>query len=99
MHAPIAHYSLSPSSASSPFGFAIGDQQIVPKFLQETAVIWLSGQKRIFKIGQFLMTLLFPTVITHQSQNLELFYKLLNSQNSFFNHRLLIVWATKYGNL
>ena len=83
----ITHYSLSPSLASSPFGFVIRWSKIVLKFLQETAVIWLSGQKRIFEIGQFLMTLLFPTVIIHQSQTLELFYKPRNSQNSFFNQK------------
>lgn len=65
------------------------------EFLQETAVIWLSGQgriflsgqERIFLIGQFLMALLFPAVIIHRSQNLELFYKRLNSQISFFNQK------------
>lgn len=44
----ITRYSLSPRLASSPFGFVIGWSKIVPKFLQETAVIWLSGPKRIF---------------------------------------------------
>lgn len=33
------------------------------------------------------MTLLFPAVIIHRSQNLELFYKPLNSQISFFNQK------------
>lgn len=67
MHVLFAHYSLRPSLSSSPFGFVVGWLKIVPKFLQETAVIWLSEQKIIFKIGQFLMTVLFPTVIIHQS--------------------------------
>lgn len=64
MHVLFAHYSLRPSLSSSPFDFVIGWLKIVPKFLQETAITWLSGQKIILRIEQFLMTLLFSSVIT-----------------------------------
>lgn len=46
------------------------------------------------------MTLLFPTVTIHQSQTLEIFYKALNSQSSFFKEKkLLFVGATQHSHL
>lgn len=99
----ITHYSFSPSLVSSPFGFVTGWWKIVPNFLQEAAVIWLSGQKRILKTGQILMTLLFPTVIIHQSQSLEMFHKAPQQSELIFkqqkNYRLFELLNTATYNI